>query len=112
MGYCRAVRAGSMIHVSGTTPVDKDGAVVAAGDAYGQACRCFEIIEESLRALGGELNQVVRTRMYVSDVALWEEFGRAHKRFFGDHPPASTMVGAKLVNDEFLIEVEAEAYIG
>lgn len=113
VGYCRALRAGSTIYISGTTPVAVDGSTVAPGDAYAQACRCFEIIRDTLIAMDSGLHQVVRTRMYVTDIGQWEAFGKAHQEFFGEHPPVTTMVEVKaLINPDMLIEVEAEAFIG
>jgi enamine deaminase RidA (YjgF/YER057c/UK114 family) len=110
VGYCRALRAGAHIYVTGTAPVTEDGGVFAPGDAYTQAKRCFEIIERALHDLDADLSHVVRTRMFVTDISHWEEFGRAHSEFFGDHRPATTMVEVKgLVDPEMLIEVEADA---
>jgi len=110
VGYCRAIRAGRHIYVTGTAPVAEDGGVHAPGDAYEQARRCLEIIARAVADLGGELSYVVRTRMFVTDIGRWEEFGRAHAEFFADHPPATTMVEVKaLIDPEMLIEVEADA---
>ncbi|MBI4541048.1 MAG: RidA family protein [Gemmatimonadetes bacterium] len=110
VGYCRAVRAGSHIYVTGTAPVAPDGSTWAAGDAYAQARRCFEIIERALADLGAGLACVVRTRMFVTDISRWEDFGRAHREFFGAHPPATTMVEvSRLIRPDMLIEVEADA---
>ncbi|MGD2151638.1 MAG: RidA family protein [Gemmatimonadales bacterium] len=110
IGYCRALRAGAHIYVTGTAPVAEDGTVFAPGDGYAQALRCFEIIERALRDLGADLSHVVRTRMFVTDIGRWQEFGRAHAEVFGDRPPATTMVEVKrLVGPEMLIEVEADA---
>lgn len=110
IGYCRAIRAGDLIFVTGTAPVDENGGVFATGDAYAQARRCFEIIERALQGLGAEMRHVVRTRMFVTDIGRWEEFGRAHGEFFADHPPATTMVQvSRLIDPEMLIEVEADA---
>jgi len=110
VGYCRALRAGDVIYVTGTAPVAADGGVYAPGDAYRQAARCFEIMGEALAALGADFACVVRTRMFVTDIARWSEFGRAHREVFGEHPPATSMVEVKaLIAPEMLIEVEAEA---
>jgi enamine deaminase RidA (YjgF/YER057c/UK114 family) len=110
IGYCRAVRAGEHIYVTGTAPVAHDGGVFAPGDAYGQARRCLEIIRRALQDLGAEMSQVVRTRMFVTDIQRWAEFGRAHREFFADHPPATTMVEVRsLIRPEMLIEIEADA---
>ncbi len=110
VGYCRALRAGDHIYVTGTAPVTDDGRVFAPGDAYAQTRRCLEIIERALRDLGADLSCVVRTRMFVTDIGRWPEFGRAHAELFGAHPPATTMVQvAALVDPGMLIEVEADA---
>ncbi len=111
VGYCRAIRAGSHIYVTGTAAVAADGGVFAPGDAYAQARRCFQIIERALADLGADLSFVVRTRMFVTDIGRWQEFGRAHGEFFSDHPPATTMVEvSRLIDPAMLIEVEADAY--
>ena len=113
VGYCRALRAGDHVYVTGTAPVAEAGGVHAPGDAYAQARRCFEIIERALREVGAELADVVRTRMFVTDISRWEEFGRAHREFFGGHPPATTMVEVRaLIAPEMLIEIEADAVCG
>lgn len=110
VGYCRAVKVGNIIYVSGTAPVDEMGAVFAPENAYAQAKRCFEIIQKALQELDTDCSCVVRTRMYVTDISRWTEFGEAHKEFFGENPPASTMVEVKsLVEPAMLIEVEADA---
>lgn len=111
-GYCRAIRAGDRIHVSGTAPVGDAGEVVAPEDPKAQAERCWEIVEAALKELGAGLSDVVRTRMYVTDIAAWEAFAEVHGKVFGDHPPATTMVEvAGLIDPEMLIEVEAEAAV-
>lgn len=113
VGYCRAVRAGDHIYVSGTAPMNEDGGVFGAGDGYAQAKRCLEIIERALGELGAKMRDVVRTRMFVTEIGLWEEFGRAHREFFADHPPATSMVEVKsLIDAEMLIEIEADAVCG
>ncbi len=110
IGYCRALRAGSHIYVTGTAPVADDGSLFAPGDAYAQARRCLEIIRTALADLDAELSHVVRTRMFVTDISRWEEYGRAHREAFGDHPPATTMVEVRsLIDPEMLIEIEAHA---
>lgn len=111
VGYCRALRADKLIFVTGTAPVAPGGGVDYPGDAYRQARRCFEIIQDALRQLGADLPDVVRTRMFVTDIARWEEFGRAHREAFGRHNrPATTMVEvARLIDPEMLIEIEADA---
>ncbi len=111
VGYCRAIRAGDHIYVTGTAPVAEDGSCYAPGDAYAQAKRCIEIIERALSDLGAELSCVVRTRMFVTDISRWQEYGRAHGEFFADHPPATTMVEVKsLIDPEMLIEIEADVF--
>lgn len=110
VGYCRAVKRGSFISVSGTAPIAKDGSVVAPGDGYAQAKRCLEIIESALIDLGSSISEVMRTRMFVTNIALWADFGRAHAEVFGDNPPATTMVEVKsLIDPAMLIEIEADA---
>ena len=110
IGYCRAIRAGDHVYVTGTAAVDDKGNAFAPGDAYAQAKRCFEIIERALRELDADLACVVRTRMFVTDISRWQEFGRAHQEFFGANPPATTMVEVKsLIDPAMLIEVEADA---
>ena len=110
VGYCRALRAGPMAFVSGTAPLSPTGSVFAPGDAYAQACRCFEIIKEALAALDIELANVVRTRLFVTDINRWDEFGRAHHQYFGAYPPTTTMVEVQsLIDPEMLIEIVAEA---
>lgn len=113
VGYCRALRAGQHIHVTGTAAVTDDGEVFAAGDAYEQAKRCFTIIRRALNELGADLSCVVRTRMFVTDISRWAEFGRAHGEFFGEHPPATSMIEVSgLIDPAMLIEVEADAVCG
>ncbi|MEO0647271.1 MAG: RidA family protein [Cyanobacteria bacterium J06650_10] len=112
VGYCRALRAGQSIYLSGTAPIDEEGNTFAPNDAYAQACRCFEIIKETLTAMNSGINRVVRTRMYVTDISQWEDIGRAHQEFFGEHPPVTTMIEVKgLINSDMLVEVEAEAFV-
>jgi enamine deaminase RidA (YjgF/YER057c/UK114 family) len=109
-GYCRAVRAGDHIYVTGTAPIDEDGKVFAPGDAYAQARRSFEIIGRALEKLGADLECVVRTRMLVTDISRSEEYGRAHREVFVDNPPATTLVEvSSFIDPEMLIEVEADA---
>ncbi len=109
VGFSRAVRRGSRIVVSGTAPLGPDGETVI-GDAYDQAKRCYEIILEAIESLGGTVEDVVRTRMYVIDAADWEGVGRAHGEFFRDVYPASTLVVVKgLLDPRWKVEIEAEA---
>ena len=110
VGYCRALRADDRIFVTGTAPVNPDGSIHAPGDGYGQAVRCFEIIQEALEGVGAAVTDVTRTRMFVTEIERWQEYGRAHKEVFGDHPPATTMVEVRrLIHRDMLIEIEADA---
>lgn len=110
VGYCRAIRAGNQIYVTGTAPVEADGSVTAPGDARGQTRRCLEIIRGALADLGAEPKHVVRTRLYVTDIGRWAEYGDVHRAFFADHPPATTMVEVSaLVARDMLIEIEVDA---
>jgi enamine deaminase RidA (YjgF/YER057c/UK114 family) len=113
VGYCRAIRAGSHIYVSGTAPVDDDGQVFAFGDAYRQTRRCLEIIVRALEELQCGPESVVRTRMFVTDISRWEDYGRAHGDFFSEHPPATSMIEVRsLIHRDMLIEIEADAVAG
>lgn len=112
VGYCRALRAGDRIWITGTAPLGKDGSVVAPGDAYLQTRRCLEIIRQSLEELGAGLSSVVRTRMFTTDIERWREYGKAHREAFGDHPPTTTLVEVRrLIDPEMLIEIEADALV-
>lgn len=112
VGYCRALRVGAQICVTGTAPVADDGSTFAPGDAYAQAVRCLDIIEASLAKLDAHMSDVVRTRMFVTDITRWEDFGRAHGERFREHPPCTTMVEvARLIDPEMLIEIEADAIV-
>ena len=113
VGYSRAVRVGPYVHVAGTTAVDASGAIVGPGDAYAQTAFILKKIEDALGQAGASLSQVVRTRLFVTDITRFEEFGQAHGEVFGQIRPASTMVEVKaLVDSEMLIEIEADAYVG
>ena len=112
IGFSRAVRVGSTIAVSGTGPIAPDGSSAAVGDAYGQARRCLEIIQAAIEQAGGKITDVIRTRMYLTDVSVWEEVARAHGEVFGDIRPAATMVVVSgLVRPEWLVEIEADALV-
>lgn len=113
VGYSRAVRAGNMVFVSGTTASDEAGNTLAKGDAYQQTKFILEKIERTLLAAGAKMSDVVRTRMFVTDIRRWEEIGRAHAEAFGNIRPAATMVEVQgLVNPDHLVEIEADAVIG
>lgn len=112
VGYSRAVRVGNMVEVAGTTAVDEAGRVVGPGDPYEQARYIFQKIERALNAAGALMRDVVRTRMYVTDIRRWEEIGRAHGEVFREICPAATMVEVKaLIQPELLVEIEVSAMI-
>ncbi|WEK56307.1 MAG: RidA family protein [Candidatus Cohnella colombiensis] len=111
VGYCRAIRVGDRIEVAGTTAM-KDGDVVGEGSPYEQTRYVLETIEKALAELGASLSHVVRTRMFVTDIAKWEEFGKAHGEFFRNIQPVATMVEVKaLIDPRLLVEIEVEAIV-
>ncbi|MFD2532561.1 RidA family protein [Gracilimonas halophila] len=112
VGYSRTVKVGNQIFVSGTTAVDEQGKVVGKGDVYLQTKQCILNIEKALNKAGASLEDVVRTRTFITNIEEWKAFGKAHEEFFGAIKPAATLVEvSKLIDDDLLVEIEADAVL-
>ena len=112
VGYSRGIRQGNLIWITGTTATNEKGEIVGVGDPRAQTLQVIRNIEKALKALGAELKDVVRTRMFVTDITLWQEYGAAHGEIFHDIRPTTTMVEvSRLIDDQMLIEIEADAIV-
>ena len=112
VGFSRAVRIGNAIAVSGTAPIDEDGSTASPGDLYGQTKHCLSIIQKALEESGGGMKDVIRTRVFLTDISRWEEAARAHGEFFSDIRPACTFVEVKgFIQSDWLVEIEADAIL-
>jgi enamine deaminase RidA (YjgF/YER057c/UK114 family) len=112
IGFSRAVRVGNQIAISGTGPIGRDGRTAAVGDTYGQAVRCLEIMKEAIENAGARLEDVIRTRIYITDLTFWHEVAKAHGEFFGEILPASTMIVVRsFVQPDWYVEMEADCVV-
>lgn len=112
IGYCRAIRSGDHIYVTGCASIGDLGESVGTGNAYLQAKRCLEIVDKAVTDLGATREDIVRTRMFVTDIDRWADFGKAHREFFGENRPATTMVEvSRLIDANMMIEIEADAHV-
>jgi enamine deaminase RidA (YjgF/YER057c/UK114 family) len=109
IGFSRAIRSGNRILVSGTAPIAEDGTAAYPGDVYRQTLRCLQIIKKAILEAGGKMEDVVRTRIYLTEADTWKDVGRAHGEFFGEIRPASTFIEvSRLIDPEWMVEIEAE----
>jgi enamine deaminase RidA (YjgF/YER057c/UK114 family) len=112
IGFSRGCRVGNLIAIAGTAPIAADGSVAAPGDLYGQTKRCLEIIKTAVESAGGRLEHVIRTRIFLTDMARWKEAAQAHGEYFTEIRPASAFIGCSaLINPEWLVEIEADCYV-